>query len=348
MNGLSLFANVGIGETYTHLYNLHIKVANELLEDRVAFYKHLHPDTDMICGDIKDFKIKKQVIDKAIEHKCNFILATPPCQGMSLAGRKASEDERNLLIIDAVEVILAVSPAFVIIENVPPALKTKIAVDNCVVTIPDFLKQRLGEIYKINYRVLDAADYGTPQSRKRAIFLLSKHEYGEWQFPKKQSRITLGEVIRHLPSLEAGDKSEVKFHNAKNHNERHIECMKHTPTGKSAFENEIYYPKRPDGQRVSGYVTTYKRMDWDKPAPTITMGNGSISSQNNVHPGRPNDDGTYSDARVLTLKELFILTGLPETWEPPEDANEMLTRKVIGECLLPRLVEELIKTMPKL
>lgn len=348
MNGLSLFANVGIGETYTHLYNLHIKVANELLEDRANFYKHLHPEAEMICGDIKNPKIKKQIIDKAIEYKCNFILATPPCQGMSLAGRKASNDKRNLLIVDAIDVILAVSPAFIIIENVPPALKTEINVDDCTTTIPEFLKQKLGKIYKINYDVLDAADYGTPQSRKRAIFLLSKHEYGEWQFPKKQSKITLEEVISYLPSLEAGSTSDIKFHTAKAHNERHIECMKNTPTGKSAFDNKIHYPKRPDGKRVSGYVTTYKRMDWDKPAPTVTMGNGSISSQNNVHPGRLKDDGTYSDARVLTLKELFIITGLPDTWEPPEDVTESLIRKVIGECLLPRLVEELIKTMPKI
>jgi DNA (cytosine-5)-methyltransferase 1 len=348
VNGLSLFANVGIGETYTHLHGLDIKVANELLEDRASFYRKMHPNTEMICGDIRDPQIKKQVIDKAIAEGCDFILATPPCQGMSLAGRKAIKDERNLLIVDAVEVIETVSPAFVIIENVPPALKTKIWVDGKVVLIPEFLKQRLGANYHINYAVLDAADYGTPQSRKRAIFLLSKKEYGEWQFPEKQERITVKEVIGCLPSLEAGHKSEIDFHVAKPHNERHIECMRHTPTGKSAFDNESYYPKRLDGKRVRGYTTTYKRMSWDKPAPTITMGNGSISSQNNVHPGRKNADGTYSDARVLTLKELFLLTGLPDDWAPPEDVTDNLVRKVIGECLLPRLVVALIKTMPKI
>ena len=72
-------------------------------------------------------------------------------------------------------------------------------------------------------------------------------------------------------------------------------------------------------------------MSRDKPAPTITMANGSISSQNNVHPGRLQADGTYSDARVLTLKELYILTGLPETWQAPPRASSHLIRKVIGE-----------------
>ena len=62
-----------------------------------------------------------------------------------------------------------------------------------------------------------------------------------------------------------------------------------------------------NGRKIKGYNTTYKRIEWDKPAPTITMCNGGISSQNNVHPGRLQKDGTYSDARVLTLRELFIL-----------------------------------------
>ena len=83
----------------------------------------------------------------------------------------------------------------------------------------------------------------------------------------------------------------------------------------------------------------------DKPAPTITMANGSISSQNNVHPGRLLSDGTYSDARVLTLKELFILTGLPDDWEPPEWASENLTRQVIGEAVPPKLLYEILKQL---
>ena len=123
--------------------------------------------------------------------------------------------------------------------------------------------------------------------------------------------------------------------------------LKHTPTGKTALNNEVYYPKKEDGTKIKGFATTYKRIEWDKPAPTITMANGSVSSQNNVHPGRAKEDGTYSDARVLSLKEIFILTGLPDNWEPAPWASENLIREVIGEAIPPKLIDEILKTIPK-
>jgi DNA (cytosine-5)-methyltransferase 1 len=191
--------------------------------------------------------------------------------------------------------------------------------------------------------VVDSADYGTPQTRKRAIFLISSVR--SWEFPPKQKSITVREAIGHLPSLESEEVSNIKYHFGKKHNDRHILWLKHTPTGKSAFDNEIHYPKKENAERIKGYSTTYKRIDWDRPAPTITMSNGSISSQNNVHPGRLKEDGTYSDARVLSLKEIFILTGLPDDWNPPSWASENLIRQVIGEGVPPRLISSLLKSI---
>lgn len=346
INGLSLFANVGIGETYIHKCGIEIKVANELLEDRCNFYKYLYPNVEVVCGDITDEKIYRNIIIKADENNCKFIMATPPCQGMSMAGKKDPKDERNLLIKYVIYVIEDLKPNFILIENVPAMLTTEIEIDGEIILIKDYIYSNLTRLgYKTNHSVIDAADYGTSQYRKRAIFLASDVDY--WKFPEKQDQITLKEAIGHLPSLESGEDSGIPFHKAKIHNERHIECMRHTPEGKSAFDNEVYYPKRADGKKISGYNTTYKRMSWGRPAHTITMANGAVSSQNNVHPGKPLGKGLYSDARVLTLKELFIVTGLPNEWQPPSWASESLVRQVIGECLLPRLVERLLETIPK-
>ena len=63
LNGLSLFANIGIGETYLKQLGINIKVANELLADRVTIYKHYHPETEIIQGDINN----NEVFDKIIE-----------------------------------------------------------------------------------------------------------------------------------------------------------------------------------------------------------------------------------------------------------------------------------------
>ena len=57
MNGVSLFANVGIAETYIKKHNINIVVANELLENRAKFYKQMHPNCNMIQGDITNNEI---------------------------------------------------------------------------------------------------------------------------------------------------------------------------------------------------------------------------------------------------------------------------------------------------
>ena len=66
MNGLSLFANVGIAETYLHEVGVDMVVANELLIDRASFYKHLYPDCSVICGDITDFAVFRSIISEIL------------------------------------------------------------------------------------------------------------------------------------------------------------------------------------------------------------------------------------------------------------------------------------------
>lgn len=343
MNGVSLFSNVGIAETYLSRNGIHIKVANELIKKRATFYKEMHPDCKMIQGDITDKNVYSHVLREALREKCDFLLATPPCQGMSIAGHMREDDPRNSLIKYVIRMIQDLKPSHAIIENVPKILNTYLSRNGEKVKIVEFIINELSD-YHVNYQVVDCADYGTPQYRKRAIFLISKVK--RWEFPEVENIITLQEAIGHLPTLEAGESSHIPYHYAKELALTHVECIKHTSTGKSALENEVHYPRKKDGSRIKGYVTTYRRIEWHRPAPTITMANGFISSQNNVHPGRQLEDGTYSDARVLSLKEIFILTGLPDDWHPPKWASEQFVRKVIGEGVPPRLIDRLLKTLP--
>lgn len=343
MNGLSLFSNVGIGETYLYKNNINIKVANELINERAMFYSYMHPKTNMIVGDITNEEVYNKIIKDSKKEKVEFLIATPPCQGMSSAGKRDEFDPRNTLIKKVVSAILDLNIKYALIENVPEMLRTNIYDNGKIISIVNYIKNNLEEFYNINYKVVNAEDYKTPQSRKRSIFLISRKDQKELKFPeKKYAKITLREAIGHLPSLESGEDSGVKYHKAKSHSENHILWMKNTPTGKTALDNEIYYPVK-NGRKIKAFKTAYKRMNWDEPAKTITMNNGSISSQNNVHPGRLKDDGTYSDARVLTLKELMILTGLPDNWNPPDWASDTLIRKVIGESFPPMLSYYLTK-----
>lgn len=346
MNGLSLFANVGIAETYLKDLGFHIKVANELLPERAKFYRHLHSDCHMHCGDITDPVVFSNVMKESKKNKVKFILATPPCQGMSQAGKMHEDDIRNTLIIKVMEAIEELKPEFVLIENVAQMLNTSIIYNNKPIRIIDFIHFICAKDYHIKFEVFDTANYGTAQHRKRAIIRIYKKKY-EWINPIPQNKITVEQAIGNLPSLEAGEDSGIPYHKAKKHNTRHILWMKNTPTGKTAFDNLVYYPKKETGERIKGFKTTYKRIAWDKPSPTITMANGSISSQNNVHPGRRLKDGTYSDARVLTILELLKLTGLPEDWNIPKNVSENLIREVIGEAVPPRLIKELFLQISK-
>lgn len=334
LKGLSLFASGGIGETYLHNTNIEIVVANELLEDRARFYKHLYPEHKMICGSIRDKEIYDNVIATARKNRVEYIQATPPCQGLSVAGKMDINDERNDLYKYVISAINDLDPKYVLIENVSGFLAFK-----------DIIKEELKN-YHLEVEIIDAKDYETPQSRKRCIMLISRKDVDIWKFPtKRYKEITVRECIGDLPSLESDEKSKIHpFHYAKKHNERHILWMKHTPSGQSAFSNAVHYPSK-DGRKIRGYSTTYKRIEWDKPSPTITMANGSISSQNNVHPGRLKDDGTYSDARVLSIYELMLLTGLPSDWNIPKWAKESLIREVLGEAVMPKLIYHLVKVL---
>ena len=143
IKGLSLFANVGIAEAMFNEIGVDILLANEIDERRARFYSEVYPDTEMICGDITDDSVRDHIVDKAVEMGVNFIIATPPCQGMSVAGNRDPEDPRNQLISYAIDVIKRVSPDFVMLENVPRQLTTKIRIDGETIKIPDYIKKEL-------------------------------------------------------------------------------------------------------------------------------------------------------------------------------------------------------------
>ena len=376
IRALSLFANVGIAETFLSQENIDVKVANEIDEKRAKFYTYLYPKVDMVIGDITSKKIKEKIIAKAKKHKIDLIIATPPCQGMSTAGKKDKNDARNTLIQHAIDVIKEIQPSYVFLENVPEQLVTKIKYNDEETLIPDYIKEELSDIYNFNKNfIVNAVDYGVPQTRERAIMLLTKKSKDfVWDFPPKSKKIvTLKDAIGDLPSLDpelydlpydeqlkifpeyekkkqAGLKIS-KWHYPPRHIYRQVYSLMHTPTGQTAFDNiDKFKPRKKDGTYVKGFKNTYKRQSWDKPGYTITMYNRTIGSQNNVHPGRlvgKDKEGynIYSDARVLTIYELIILSSLPKDWNIPNWASDHFIRQVIGEGIPPLLVQKIMHNL---
>ena len=99
MNGISMFSSAGIAETYFRDNGINIVVASELIEKRCELHSWFYKECEMICGDITQQEVFDSVRNMAIDKNCRFLLATPPCQGMSTLGKKDyAKDKRNYLI----------------------------------------------------------------------------------------------------------------------------------------------------------------------------------------------------------------------------------------------------------
>ena len=373
IKALSLFANVGIAETYLKEIGIDVILANEIDLQRVKFYNYLYPETNVIMGDITDESISQEIISCAKAESVDLIMATPPCQGMSTAGKKLKDDERNYLIKYAVDIIEEVKPKFVFLENVPEQLQTFITYKDKKILIPEYLKERLEKNYVFNDdNIINTQHYGVPQQRERAIFLLVRKDIEFiWKFPKYDKKIiTLETAFKDVPSLDPEiydisyeeqvkifprfeEKKNIgltvsKWHYPPKHVYRQVYSLMHTPSGETAFNNiDKFKPRKKDGSFTKGFKNTYKRQNWDKPAYTITMYNRTIGSQNNVHPGRyigKDDEGydIYSDARVLTIYELMIVSSLPLDWNIPNWASDHFIRQVIGEGIPPLMVKKIM------
>jgi DNA (cytosine-5)-methyltransferase 1 len=343
-----MFSSAGVGEAYLEQKGFECVVANELEQKRADFHKYLYPNSHMVYGDICEKENFDEFINISIEKKVEFLLATPPCQGFSLSGKNKSHeqmtnDDRNFLIFKVFEAIERLKPKYILIENVPRFLKLIYALEGDFFSAVELLKKKFGNEYIVDHRILNAMNYGVPQSRKRAFIKLYKKGLS-WDWPTESKHIiTVRDAIEHLPSIESGQTSQHKLHFGRKHNNLHILWMTHTPTGQSAFKNKEYYPKDKNGNKINGYHDAYARMSWDKPAPTITIRSDAISSNSKVHPGRKRDDSTYSDARVLSILELLILASLPEDWSIPDWASEILVRQIIGESVPPLLVSKILE-----
>lgn len=370
MRILSLFANIGVAEArLNEVDGVDVVVANELVPRRAKLYQRIYPRSNMICGDILDDSIYRQVINCCLESQVDVVMATPPCQGISTAGQQIEGDERNSLTIPALHAISDLLPRYAVLENVPGYFKTGIVYDGEVRLIPEIITNKLSAHYHISFNVINTDDYGVPQTRERAIVLLSRLDQPIWQLPDKHGKkITMRDVIGDIPSIDPFvkdlDKETFcklfpyyekrkkvalnisKWNVPPTHIFRQVQAMQYTPTGCTAFDNEEFKPIKANGDFVKGYHNTYKRQNWDTPAYTVTMDNRKISSQNNVHPGRPvgkdeNGRMLYSDARALTLYELMKIMSLPDNWPIPEDTQEAFLRRIIGEGIPPLFMKQL-------
>ena len=367
----SIAACVGSDEYYLENHNIVCKVALECDDDRAEYYELMNQmrskhKVDMIVGKLEE---KFDELVKAFKkNNCELAKFTIPCQIFcKMRGKNWKDDDRLLLVLWCVKFIKQVKPKYILFENAeeflgfslplaedlskhPIAQKMQQELNGR--TIGQYLIDELGENslgYNLNFAIENAAFYGTAQNRVRSIVLGSLE--GIWKFPcPEEYAMPLWQAIGHLPSLEAGEDSGIPYHYAPElHSDPEKaktmqEAFAHLATGCRSKDNDPKY-------QLSGFGffnDKGTRKFWDKPSNTIDGGNGSPTNTRTLHPGRLKKDGTYSDARVLTLLEVFLVNGLPQSYEVPEEFkdDENFIRKVMGEAYLPRLMERTCLEIP--
>lgn len=203
-------------------YNTLLGIDND--EAAVNTFVKNHNGSLGICTDITEIsgeEIKKLVGNKNID----VVIGGPPCQGMSLAGPRKLHDPRNKLYLSFIRIVRELQPKAFVIENVPGLVSLfKGAIKDSI--LEEF--QQMG--YNVNYQILNSADYGVPQTRKRVFFVGLKN--GEkYNFPEakiffESDRVTAEEATFDLPLLEDTLGNEVEHYTCEPQNEYQKYCRK--------------------------------------------------------------------------------------------------------------------------
>lgn len=279
---ISLFSSSGIGDLGLRANNISTVVGCELLPDRMELFHHNYPEATCFCGDI--WKLKNQIIEfyKTTYTDPPFvIMATPPCQGMSSNGMgtmlrnfrngvRPKFDERNKLIIPAIDIIKELKPQWVIFENVPNMINTVIEDGDELISIIDYINRELGNNYEGHPEIVDVADYGVPQHRKRLITILHKNEtprtdicfipdpsHGKYKSFFVDRWVTLKDVIYDLPPLSSESGKNIDpnqpLHRVPILDEKKLYWISNTPEGQTALNNQCVNPDcMYQGNRIHG------------------------------------------------------------------------------------------------
>ena len=359
---VSLFSSAGVGCYGFDLEGFDCIVTSELIERRIKIQKYNNVcslENGYILGDITDPEINKRITSQISawketynESEVEVLIATPPCQGISVANHKKNNElKRNSLVVESLRIIRQISPKFFVIENVRGFLGTLCTdVDGANKTIKEAITNNLAGHYNIAHRVMNFKDYGNNSSRTRTVIIGIRKDMQELSpydlFPKEKNAPTLRELIGDFPRLK--NMGEINpddiYHSFRPYDKRMLNWIINTKEGQSAFDNEK--PENRPHKIVDGDIIEnqnkngdkYTRCFWDRVAPCVHTRNDILASQSTIHP---------EDPRVFSIRELMAFMGIPNSFKwsrldtdtlnslSDEDKKEFLKKNEINirQCL---------------
>ncbi len=307
---IDLFAGCGGGSIGFAVAHLRPVAAVEIDANAADAYEEnvgLRP----LVKDIRKVDADELLSEAGLERgDCTLLFGCPPCQSFTDLRRGALSSRRdrarNSLLREYLRLAEGVHPRHIAFENVPGMLSPRWR--------PRFdeLLNGLSELgYTFLWDVLDAADFGVPQHRRRVLVVASRVATPVLPAPSHADPVTSSELtawvtvreaISSLPRLARGEVDpDDDYHRARRHSELALRRLRAIPAGgaRADLPEELQLACHKDH---SGHYDIYGRMWWDRPAPTLTSGCTNVTRGRFAHPEQD---------RAITLREAMLLQGFP-------------------------------------
>jgi DNA (cytosine-5)-methyltransferase 1 len=341
LSAIDLFSGCGGSAIGFNMAGFQIMAAIDVDENATKTYSQNFPNTNVITEDIRYISGKQLLkLIKLKKRQLSVLLACPPCQGFSSAKRKGSSyDPRNELVFEFVRLTKELLPKTIAMENVPGLSRGK-----GKLIFLEAIDQLNKMGYDTVYDILNSADYGVPQNRKRIILLGSRIKEIRLRLPEKcikkeNEKVTVFDAIGDLPKIENGKKHKNDpMHVAAKLSAINLERLMLTPHNGGSWKTWPDHLKLNchRGENI-GHSDVYGRMEWKKSAPTLTGGCTAISKGRFGHP---------EQNRAISLREAARLQSFPDSYNFMGSFTSIT--KQIGNAVPPLLaknIAEEIKSM---
>ncbi|KRK65307.1 cytosine specific DNA methyltransferase [Companilactobacillus tucceti DSM 20183] len=315
--------------------------ANEWDKSAAVAFKKNFSNITMLNTDISE--VDRSYLDKLNINVNNvdLVIGGPPCQSFSTVGKR-QYDNRAKMYREYRRMLSILKPKMFIFENVLGLLTMHNDLGNPVIDDVKSSFENLEEFgenfgYKVYESVLNAEDFGVPQSRKR-VFLVGVRKdlklNREWKFPSpvNSKHITVSDAISDLPYLVSGSGTNayhmkpksryqylmrgnqkiLKDHISGVYGERMKKIIAAVPEGESKpYINKLVLEKKLPKELYlsSGYNNTYGRLWWNKPSTTITNNLSTPSSLRCIHPKQDRALTSREGARIQSFPDDFSFVG---------------------------------------
>lgn len=289
----------------------------------VETYKANHRDVKVWEGDIR--KLEPSSLAAALgltKKRLDLLAGCPPCQGFStlrtLNGAVQIDDPRNDLLLEFERFIKALLPRVVMLENVPG-----LAEDERFRRFRRWMN-KMG--YIGDHRILNAAQYGVPQRRRRLIYLAGLGMKVPFAEPSSKMK-TVKEAISGLPK--AGESGDPVHDMPEKRSPGVMKLIRRIPKDGGSRTDLPERAQLECHRRCNGFKDVYGRMRWDDVAPTITSGCFNPSKGRFLHP---------EEDRAITMREAALLQGFPRRYKFPTTSNKVAIALLIGNALPPPFI----------